>query len=883
MKAMFYFISAALLLTAVFSPALTQDSLNIRLVGATANLNQGNGYVTVLQDQYAFVQGTGSVSSIDVSDPENPMRLGRWDFGGSDQYSLGLKVRGDYAYVAHRGMNFNIGDFSDIRNPEGVFQYGYVQMGNARARDIQLDGDYAFVLSAGGTFHVFDVNDPPRTQEVGQRLNLNGNYLGMSLALAGDYALATSGNLFVISLEDPLRPAVESEFDLEPYVGNKVVVDGNYAYVGAARDNGAGGSVLFFLDISDVENPREIARLEDLPTSGYSNPMDIAISGDNLFVTANFALSIIDISEPADPRPSAWYTPEDGACSVVVRDNLAYVGGRNRLSVFDCSDALGFPSIEVPEGDQAHDYGNVAVGRAVEWPLTISNAGQWPLHIEGLAVDDAEAFSLTEASCRWRLDGWFNVGEALQDQCINGVEYVEGSFYVTGGANREAENWIYVLDDQGREQRRFAQFAESPWGMRDLTWDGELLWGADRRRIYGFTTEGELVHQFEGPLDVTRSLAWDPERQLLWVSDIASALYTMTAEGEVLQARPLPQTVRIYGLAWDAQAEGGFNLLIFGSDEENPLALFGYNPETGEMREVNPALRSELEDGRAGGGLGVTSDWDPPLRHIYGTIDGAGDAVGLWQITDYYREEQYTIAAGSSLDVGVVFHPAQRGETVGELTIFSDDGDDPELLISLVGVGSENLAPEWDNPPERIEILAGNRIEVGLTARDAEGDALALSMIYNDLPRSARLIDAGDGRGLFVWETAAKDTGNYTPSLVISDGLAETTLEMPVVVLTPNGAGAAGEEAPSTFAISSIYPNPFNSTTAITIQLPEKGLAQVRIVDLNGRLIQSLLDRELTAGSHSLVWNAEGLPSGRYFIKAQAGQLNAVKAISLTK
>ena len=89
---------------------------------------------------------------------------------------------------------------------------------------------------------------------------------------------------------------------------------------------------------------------------------------------------------------------------------------------------------------------------------------------------------------------------------------------------------------------------------------------------------------------------------------------------------------------------------------------------------------------------------------------------------------------------------------------------------------------------------------------------------------------------------------------------------------------------PESFDLSiAAHPKPFNSATAITIQLPEEGLAQVRIVDINGRIIENLVKRELPAGSHNMVWNAEGQPSGQYFIQAKVGAKSAVKAISLIK
>jgi hypothetical protein len=66
------------------------------------------------------------------------------------------------------------------------------------------------------------------------------------------------------------------------------------------------------------------------------------------------------------------------------------------------------------------------------------------------------------------------------------------------------------------------------------------------------------------------------------------------------------------------------------------------------------------------------------------------------------------------------------------------------------------------------------------------------------------------------------------------------------------------------------FPNPFNSATVISFQVPERGRVQVSLVDILGREVGLVLDQELDAGLHRLSVNATSLAAGVYFVRLQA-------------
>ena len=75
---------------------------------------------------------------------------------------------------------------------------------------------------------------------------------------------------------------------------------------------------------------------------------------------------------------------------------------------------------------------------------------------------------------------------------------------------------------------------------------------------------------------------------------------------------------------------------------------------------------------------------------------------------------------------------------------------------------------------------------------------------------------------------------------------------------------------PTEFYLSQAYPNPFNSTTRITYGLPVTSNVSLKLYDLSGRLIQTLVEGEKQAGIQTTILNAAELPSGLYFVRLSA-------------
>ncbi|MCK4351773.1 T9SS type A sorting domain-containing protein [candidate division WOR-3 bacterium] len=86
------------------------------------------------------------------------------------------------------------------------------------------------------------------------------------------------------------------------------------------------------------------------------------------------------------------------------------------------------------------------------------------------------------------------------------------------------------------------------------------------------------------------------------------------------------------------------------------------------------------------------------------------------------------------------------------------------------------------------------------------------------------------------------------------------------------GAQCAGDRGlPTVFNLSRNVPNPFTSETQIKFALPKKSRVNLNIYDVSGRLVKTLVNGTMEAGSHSVNWDAKEFPSGIYFVKLRAG------------
>jgi photosystem II stability/assembly factor-like uncharacterized protein len=86
-----------------------------------------------------------------------------------------------------------------------------------------------------------------------------------------------------------------------------------------------------------------------------------------------------------------------------------------------------------------------------------------------------------------------------------------------------------------------------------------------------------------------------------------------------------------------------------------------------------------------------------------------------------------------------------------------------------------------------------------------------------------------------------------------------------------------------TYQLDQNYPNPFNPSTTISFTLPSRSFVTLKIFDVMGREIASIVSEEMQAGTYSRSWNAGTMTSGMYFYRLQAGAFTQTRRLLIVR
>ncbi len=154
----------------------------------------------------------------------------------------------------------------------------------------------------------------------------------------------------------------------------------------------------------------------------------------------------------------------------------------------------------------------------------------------------------------------------------------------------------------------------------------------------------------------------------------------------------------------------------------------------------------------------------------------------------------------------------------------------------------------------------------------------------------------GDQSGWWVANT--KSTVNYVKFQVDGDRMHFDSIDLNGAIidsLTLDAKGTRydrpintgmernGSGLPDEYAMEQNYPNPFNPATKIAYSLPVSGKVALKIYNLLGREVMTLVDENKQAGRHEILFDASTLPSGLYYYRLQSGSFNEVKKMVFLK
>lgn len=119
------------------------------------------------------------------------------------------------------------------------------------------------------------------------------------------------------------------------------------------------------------------------------------------------------------------------------------------------------------------------------------------------------------------------------------------------------------------------------------------------------------------------------------------------------------------------------------------------------------------------------------------------------------------------------------------------------------------------------------------------------------------------------------------------DVRSQSPAEAPFEIYTFNTGvtfvSTTSEDAPQNFALYQNYPNPFNPETQIRFDIPKDNFVSIKVFDISGREVMTLVNESLRSGTYILNFNASGIGSGVYFYSISAGDFRDTKRFIVLK
>jgi hypothetical protein len=162
-------------------------------------------------------------------------------------------------------------------------------------------------------------------------------------------------------------------------------------------------------------------------------------------------------------------------------------------------------------------------------------------------------------------------------------------------------------------------------------------------------------------------------------------------------------------------------------------------------------------------------------------------------------------------------------------------------------------------------------VDVWLIKTDASGDTLWTKTFGDTYPDGGNSVHQTSDGGYIV-------TG-YTQSF----GAGGRDVWLIKIAPDPQNIKSKKKTLVSSYRLSQNYPNPFNPTTDIEFSIPKSEFVTLKVYNILGEEVITLISEKLTIGKYKYEWDASNLSSGIYFYRIQAGDFVETKKMILIK
>jgi len=259
---------------------------------------------------------------------------------------------------------------------------------------------------------------------------------------------------------------------------------------------------------------------------------------------------------------------------------------------------------------------------------------------------------------------------------------------------------------------------------------------------------------------------------------------------------------------------------------------------------------------------------DPSIENV---VARKSDSNDLWDLT-VKASDVGGQAAGDYITIGLSEN-ANSKFTYGE-----DEFDLPRPAVSsLVDLHIDNK--DWIGTRDRNNIMVSG----AYFYKDIRSYDYNLFQAWNISAENYNVENI-----LLEWDAPIELEDNI--HLVINEDIidmkAQTSIEVSNI---KNAAIVVGDvdsfinPIPEKFGLSSAYPNPFNPTTNLNLDLSDAGQVSVKVYNVMGQVVSDLINGYMDAGFHKITWQAKDVASGMYFVRVEAGTNIATQKIMLLK
>jgi hypothetical protein len=252
-----------------------------------------------------------------------------------------------------------------------------------------------------------------------------------------------------------------------------------------------------------------------------------------------------------------------------------------------------------------------------------------------------------------------------------------------------------------------------------------------------------------------------------------------------------------------------------------------------------------------------SDQWSPTLLS-----DGIGGAIITWSDSRSFGKNIYA----QSIDSGGVTQWTPDGVPVCEAA--SD-----QSFPTISSDGNDGAIITWDDSRGANNDVYAQHINASGAAQwTANGVAISTAAIHQFLPT---IVSDGKGGAIITWEDRRN---NATTGYDIYAQQVNASGNLGIVTTVGAEPGIVRD-----FVLQQNYPNPFNPSTTIQFALASASYVTLKIFNILGQEVATLINEKREAGQHTVQWDARNLASGVYFYKLQAGIFMETKKLVLVK